>query len=470
MSTATTTIKAIFLVTIIFCFESVLAGGIDNLAKYFENGGSMTNVTKSAVVKDQQSGYITGGSLIMRGPPPKTLNPLLIQTPKFALDACTGSADFRFGGLSYISSKELTQFLKRIPNAAGAYGVKMLLKTVCPQCEDILMDLESIARSINGLMMDQCAAGQMIAKGVFGALTNSGQQQCMMQGNASGSRPKDMYDATDKCKTDPDRYGDPSEQDNFKSLLGNEFNLVWKALGKEQTDSEFKELIMSISGTIVGRKVNGAFEFKAKPSLIVNDDMIEQYIGVARGASKLKKYKCDNAVKCLEPTETEVTLGPNDSFYGNVSRILEGIAKKIIINAKNASFNDEEETLISFTSFPILALIEGEVANKSNKEDVLVRLTDYVEIICYDVVTNFLEKMVSRAQTAVETLKYSQVSDSSVINDYIVKARDIRSSIANTRNIAFKRAMVVMQMKQRIAQQQTIFRTNFAKISTDNTI
>jgi hypothetical protein len=37
-----------------------------------------------------------------------------VQTPKFAFDACTGSADFRFGGLSYISKKEFSEFFKNM--------------------------------------------------------------------------------------------------------------------------------------------------------------------------------------------------------------------------------------------------------------------------------------------------------------------------------------------------------------------
>lgn len=44
--------------------------------------------------------------------------------------------------------------------ASGAYTVKMLIKSACPQCEDIMSYMETVASDINGMIMDQCAAGQ----------------------------------------------------------------------------------------------------------------------------------------------------------------------------------------------------------------------------------------------------------------------------------------------------------------------
>jgi conjugative transfer pilus assembly protein TraH len=122
---------------------SIYASGIEKLMQ-FTAPGTMGNLNKPAVIKDQQGGYLTGGSLILRGPQPKELQPLTVQTPRFAFDPCTGSADFRFGGLSFVSSKEFLNQLKSTVSAAGAYGLKMYLKTICPQCENVVMDLSLI--------------------------------------------------------------------------------------------------------------------------------------------------------------------------------------------------------------------------------------------------------------------------------------------------------------------------------------
>ena len=92
---------------------------------------------------------------------------------------------------------EFTQFFKNMGTAAGAYAVKMLIKSACPQCEDIMSYMETVARDINGMMMDQCAGAQALAKGAFSMLNAGDQQKCLMKGNI-GKSNKDMYEASDK--------------------------------------------------------------------------------------------------------------------------------------------------------------------------------------------------------------------------------------------------------------------------------
>ena len=467
-------IKLILIITI-FGSHVTFGSGIEKLMKYASPDGTMSNVNKGAIINDQLGGYMTGGSVILRGPRPKTLQPLTIQTPKFAFNACTGSADFRFGGLSYISAKEFTQFFKNTATAAGSYAVKMFIKSACPQCEDIMSYLETVARDINGMMMDQCSMGEAIGGGIYNALSSGNQQKCLMQGNIDKSS-KDMYEATDKCKNNPDRYGTKGEEDELKSLLGNEFNLVWKALGKGSGgDLDFKELIMSVSGTIIGRKIDGSFHFSNRPSLVLNNDLLEQYIGVHKKAGKVKLYKCDENKKCLNPTETEVVLGENDTIYGNISRILEGMIDKIW--AGKGAFTDEEEAVISFSSIPIVQLIEMEIIHKGKSEkgkdainsaDMIVRMQEFLEVVSYDVVTNFLIQMTNQASSAVQALEYAQLDDT-VIKNFTAQVADVRRFITDSKFSAFKRLQAVMQYKERLVLQQRSFKAGFGRFLEYNT-
>ena len=468
-------IKAFTLIIVAFGSHAAFASGIDKLMKYAAPAGSMSNVNKAAIINDQQGGYMTGGSVILRAPRPKTLQPLTIQTPKFAYDACTGSADFRFGGLSYISSREFTQFFKNMGTAAGAYAVKMLIKSACPQCEDIMSYMETVARDINGMMMDQCAGAQALAKGAFSMLNAGDQQKCLMKGNI-GKSNKDMYEASDKCKSNPDRHGEAGDEDELKSLLGNEFNLVWKALGKGSGgDLDFKELIMSISGTIIGRKIDGSFHFNNKPSLVLNNDLLEQYIGVHKKSGKVNLYQCDENQKCLNPTEVETILGENDTIYGNISRILEGMIPKIF--AGKGAFTDEEEAVIAFSSIPIVQLIEMEIIHKGksekgkdviNSKDMIVRMQEFLEVVSYDVVTNFLMQMTNQAAAAVAALEYAQLDDT-VIKNFTAQVTDVRRFITDSKFSAFKRLQVMMQYKERLVLQQRSFKAGFGRFLEYNT-
>ena len=444
-----------------FSIKPCFASGIEKLLNYSE--GSMSNVNRAAIVKDQAGGYMTGGSVLLRGPKPKTLQPLIVQTPRFNFDACTGSADFRFGGISYVSTAEFTRFFKSLASATGAYAVKMLIKTACPQCEDIMSYLETISRDINGLMMDQCSAAQKIAGGVFGALTNAGHQQCMMQGNMNGSN-RDMYESTEKCKSDPDRHGNPEDKEETKLLLGNEFNLVWKAISKnnESLDTAFREMIMSVSGTIIGKKENGKFTFTPKPSLVLSNDLLGQYIGIKTGGSKLKLYQCNEGSKCLDPKEVEKTLTREETLYGNVSKILSGLIPKVLAN-KEESLTPDEEAVIAFSSIPLINLIEIELAGKTKSDDMLVRMNEFIEVVCYDVITNFLSQMVTKAQSSVESLQYSQVVDIKPIREFTERAEHVKSFLRDEKFAAFKRLQILTQVKERLKQQEKAFETTFMR-------
>lgn len=473
-----TGILAIVLISIILPHNSF--AGIDALVKYASPAGSMSNVSKGAIVKDQHGGYMTGGSILLRGPRPKTLQPLVVQTPKFAFDACTGSADFRFGGLSYVGSAELTRFFKSMATASGSYAVKMLIKTACPQCENIMSDLEAIARDINGLMLDQCSSAQGIAQGTFSMLGAGNQQKCMMQSNAA-SQSRDMFETSEKCKSNPDRYGAAGEEGELKSLLGDEFNLVWKSIGSGGIgDKDFKELIMSVSGTIIGRKVDGRYQFTNKPSLVMKEQLLEKYIGIdqstGEASSKLKLYSCDDEHKCLNPQEVEITLSQNDTLYGNVKRIIRSLEGKIAGGVRGSSdgsgsaaqnLTDEEAGLVAFSSIPLINLIENELISKARTEDLTVRLPEVIEVICYDVITNFLDIMVTKAQTAVKTLEYAQL-DSVVMDNFGRDAEQVKAFLRDAKFGAFQRLQITMQVKERLEQQEKVFEYGFNRFMTQN--
>ncbi|MDP5110370.1 MAG: conjugal transfer protein TraH, partial [Rickettsiaceae bacterium] len=69
-------------------------------------------INKGKVVSDQQAGYVTGGSIISRGPKPETLRPLIVQPPSFEFDPCSGSYDARFGVLVLSRAKLLVVLSK----------------------------------------------------------------------------------------------------------------------------------------------------------------------------------------------------------------------------------------------------------------------------------------------------------------------------------------------------------------------
>ena len=450
--------------------------GIESLVKYVTDDGAMVNVNRPDIIKDQQGGYMTGGSVLLRGAPPKTLQPLVVQLPKFSFDACTGSADFRFGSLSFLSSTEYSRFFKSIGTSLrGIFASKLYMKTIGPVIENILSDLSSRAEFMNSLMLEQCSAAQTIADGAIGMMNAGKHQRCMMQANMRGNEKTDMYDVTEKCKANPDEHGTKGEDGELKSLLGNEFNLVWKAIkGNDgNTDREFKELIMSASGTIIGRKDGDHYVFTGKPSLLMSQKLLEVFIGLDKSKGSIKLYRCDETDKCLRPTaDQDQALVQAQTFFGKTEAIIDSLVKKISARTENSDsgsieqhgsgLTPQEENLIAFSSIPIISLIETELVTKADPDKIMVRAPEFIEVICYDVITNYLTEMVNMARVSVNALEHGQI-DGSVIGKFEADAKAVQGFLRDSRSGAFKRLMMTLQVKERLEQQERLFEDGFSR-------
>jgi hypothetical protein len=336
---------------------SANASGLDGFLKFAQRGGSMTSINAGGVIEDQRSGFLTGGSIISRGPRPIELQPVGIQLPSASLDGCRGSFDLRWGGFSYIKGRQFAEYYKAVAASAGAYVAKMAIKTACPQCEDIMSYLETVARDINGTTFGQCEQGKAIADGLMSKFNAASNQKCMAKSSLARGG-SDLFEATQKCQDNPDRYGETGDDAELKSMLPDNYNLVWKALshGDGAAPTGMKELMMSISGSIIGQKQDGIATIKALPSLIEKTDLIEQYIGKpGSGNSTVKVYVCDENGKCLKPVAREQVLeSRTGTLYGKVEVTLASIIDKIHKN--KGELSDEEQALIEYSQIPIISL------------------------------------------------------------------------------------------------------------------
>lgn len=453
----------IMVLLLIFNVGQVQASGLANLMQYAQRNGTMTNINKGKVVSDQRAGYVTGGSIISRGPKPETLRPLIVQPPSFEFDPCSGSYDARFGGFSFIKGEAFSNFVKAVPGAAGAYALKMLIKEVCPQCEDIATYLETVARDINGLSLNQCTMAKSIAQGGLAMLNSASKQRCMMKSNIL-SASSDMFEATENCTDNPDRYGESGDEDQLKSLLGDNFNLVWKALsqGDHTAKTGLKELMMSISGSVIGRKEDRVIAISSLPSLVEKEDLIERYIGKPGGQSgEVVIYRCDENKKCLNPVEQNDVLNSDQTLYGNVTTLLESIVEKVHDN--EGELSDDEQALIEFSSIPLINIIELELSTKTKSSAAsLVGMHEFVEVVCYDLITNYMQKMLTQAKSSVEILKTAQL-DNTAIDKFTQNVDTVRSYLRDKRFEAFKKLQVITQVKERLIQQQGVFELGFSR-------
>ena len=453
------------LLMVLFLSFNASAGGLDGFLKFAERGGSMTSVNAPAIIEDQKSGYYTGGSIISRGPRPQVLQPLSVQIPSMSFDACTGSFDLQWGGFSHIKGQQIVEYFKGVAGSAASYIAKLAVKQLCPQCEDIMSDLENIARDINGTTFDQCDQGKAIAEGVMNKYNAAKNQKCLVK-NAVKNDADDLAEATKDCQQDADRHGEAGDKDELKSMLSDNYNLVWKALsqGDGAAPNGMKELMMSITGSIIGEKIGGQVSIRALPSLVESEDLLERYIGKpGMGTTTVKLYVCDEEEKCIHPAIEDTQLaGQEDTLYGKVKKNILSIVDKISVN--KGMLSDEEQALIEFSQIPLVSLFEIELAIKG--KDSVVSLAgdaEFIEVVCYDMVSNFMEKLLFTAKAAVDELRTSQI-DNTPIERFNKNIEQVQGLLRDKRFGAMKKLQTILSVKERLTQQRQIFKLGFTRI------
>jgi hypothetical protein len=437
--------------------------GLDTLVKNVFPSGTMSNVTKGAITREQEGGHLTGGSVVIKTPANPGLQLLHVRAPSCKMGGlpCGAQLEILGGGISAVSSAELMNHLKGLVENAVTYGGMMAIKTLCPQCQDLMEWLDAKADWINGMAKTDCEDMTKLVDGMASKMAASSRatRQADMVLNGEG---KDAADVTTRSKKDDGR--DATKNPELESQLGDNFNLVWKALAKKTTSDaggrELKELLMSISGTIIGTKDNDGKPSVVHKKSLINKDLIKDFMGVGgTGSNKVKLYTCDETEKCLKPTINEAAIDKDSVLFTKISKLIEQIVEKVYIN--QGDLTGEEETLVSLSSMPLITKIEMDLGIYSNKANVALNQSEFIEALCFDVVTSYLALLLQEVQEAVGELAFAQIADGEAFKAFEAEARTTMRLLAEHKNAAFKRYDTIAQSKARLHQDRRFFNQKF---------
>lgn len=448
--------------------SSVAYAGIETLMKSVMPSGTLSNNSKAALIKDQLGGHLVGGSMIVKTPGIDDISFGHFTPPTCKLGGlpCNAHFDLRMGAFSYISSKEMMESMKQMAQNASVYGGIMLVKTMCPQCENLMTWMEGVGRSVSDILNVNCERMMAPITGTMDKLAKSAEAKRQADLYLSGNS-KDSAEIVQKAKKDSDT--DPtSHNPELKTQLGENFNLVWKALSKAASQTgttELKELLMSISGTIVIQK---GLPPKVYSSL-AQQELIEEYLGVSsKGSGQITLYSCDESKYCLNPSKQQKTFASNNTLHSKLSKLLESITTKIQQDKENPAFTEEEEDLIDLSSLPLIRKIEMDLAIFKSSQNITVKSHDFITHLCYDVVTSHLTKLLKKTSDAVEELSYVQISDTGIFEQFSNNVREIMRSIAHAKSVAYKRYDLINQMKMRLRQDESYFQVQFEEYDQDS--
>ncbi|NRB10876.1 MAG: conjugal transfer protein TraH [Rickettsiaceae bacterium] len=388
--------------------------GVAKLMKTLSPKGSMINVTKNRIVHEKEAGHIFGGGASVSSPRIDDLHLLRAESPScnWGGDICNQSKDLYFGGLSFVKNAELGKFLKSLANAAQSYGTILAVKTVCPQCEDIMTWLQERVQDINSLNIEGCQLARHLAGGMQVVADSAGETLRKHSLFSRGDR-SDMNALQKKAAVDSDNSeaGLPAGAEN---VLGDNWNLAWKALSTRSNnkgDSEFKEFMMSLTGTIISRKQGGQYIPDHKISLLADKKNLERFMGIKEDGKGMDVYKCDDYSRCLNPKTSKITVKQDTTVKSKIKKLIASMVKKIAIDDPNG-FSDDEIALDQMSRRDIINYLGAKVAEYgSAKGDTFYMPDSLVNSICYDVVTEYLAKLITELRVAVEEMEKLQIAN-----------------------------------------------------------
>jgi len=331
--------------------------------------GAMTNVTNPTANIGQRRGVLSGGSVVTRNRIMNT-NPIAMVPPSFG--AGCGGIDLYGGSFSFVNQNQFMTLMRSIASNAGGYAFQLAINAMCPDCGNVMTDLQKKIQQMNQMFSNSCQLAQGIVNDGVSAI--DAQNKSRMS-NASLSRGvSDVFGSW----TGSGPQGDPVQQvaNNAPQVLQSTIqgNLVWRALNHSHAANWFAfggndllESIMSVTGSIIVQAPVTAPDGQGSNTPVVNLPPLLKIRDLINGSGTdatqtVRVYQCDSssADGCLNPTPQNITVQGlsqkvRDLLLGSTSQ--DGLINKFATN--NGSLTESEKAFMEATPGAIGALIRN---------------------------------------------------------------------------------------------------------------
>lgn len=237
------------------------AGGISGVLD-----GMFSNVTAPDVVSSQFRGTITGGSVYLRVP---NSNIQLISFDPPRLSIGCGGIDAYGGSFSFITRATLTEFFRKVAQAAGPIAFKMAIDATFPQLGGVIEVFNKMAQDVAGLQKNSCE----MAKGILAGAANSQELENNLKGAWAAAKStadgwySDMSVAVQKMTEKPSetqRKMNALADASGKKVVNEFGNITWNVIKARKdegmvysiTDDTYmgQQILMSLIGTKINKE------------------------------------------------------------------------------------------------------------------------------------------------------------------------------------------------------------------------
>ncbi len=434
------------------------AGVLKSMQNFYGAFGASTNSTGASAYNDQMGGYLTGGSLFVRNPV-RTLHPMNMTPPGFRVGC--GGIDMWAGGMSFIKAEQLKEMMKSIAGSLPSYAFMLAVETYAPQVHTIMQQLNKMAADFNRLNINSCEASAALVGSVWPKSDLGSQAACRMLGTQKGEM-SDWAASRHGCGANPHGVLERESGKSPDALVG-EFNLAWKVLTKINLDFDhqgstlnpfggtamsegdrqtLKEIMMTLSGTIIHTKTDKSF----KQSTLPGKGGDEAFLTALMQGGQITYYKCEAGNQCLNPTETTLQLDVNEALYAKIRSILEGLVAKIQADRGGLKAEPYEMALVNATTLPVYKIINVTTAYQKGRAP--ISIGEYAEIIAFDVVYKYINDVFDAFQGGIHQLRALQFTDEH-IQPFIDGIQQSRKTLFQHRQSVFAKMDMMLGFMQK---------------------
>ena len=382
----------------------------DDLNSYANDIG-YANITGASASMMQEGGYLAAGSgYLATGV--KNLQLAHVQMPN--ITAGCGGIDWTFGGLSFISSDQLTQFGQAIIQNAVPYTVDLALQTWAPQIKAAKDKFMSIANEINNTNISSCQAAQLAVGGVAGWFADDEQKKFICQSYKSQNNKASGWLAEQQgCSSgDAESANESAKKDaNYKDMVKANRNIVWYQFMQNSflaDNPEIAEYLMSMTGSVIYPAKSGDTVAPLKLSPLIVDSNTAGFKELLYGTTDktdVQVYECDShdAEGCKNPKIVKLKIDQSKAMVKKVQTLLEDIGTKF---SNDEAMTDEESNLLNSVDFPIGAILQNEI-----RAGWPPQYPQYADIISRVVLANYISQILISARTAIAKNKAASTDE-----------------------------------------------------------
>jgi conjugative transfer pilus assembly protein TraH len=438
-----------------------------NVSNFYKSVGALNNINRPKAYGDQSVGYYSGGGLRLRTPS-ETINPVNITLPSVAA-GCDG-IDMFTGSFSFLKAKELVNVFKKILAGAPSMMFNVALDEYMPSMSNNLKYLNNLAQMVNSTNINSCQSAANIAGGLMPKTNAAAKLVCANQG-IGGGLFEDFARARQECNNFESRQKaqDRASKSNgqFVDLMGEEFNLVWKALksGNIIKDDKLAEFFMTISGTLIVKhdaksKTNKSFYY---PSKLKDHRLFDLLLDGSNQEVKFPYYRCsDNkygADQCLMIKE-EISTASIKGFLNEVESKLASIQHKLYEDKDGGTLSGEEESFVNATHLPIFQIMSINTNFRKGAEPISHQ--EYAEAVAYDILLHWFNYILDAVNLNIDNLRQAQIIDA-IIEQFKKNIKENINYINHKRTNIYKQMQLILNVVERAQQIEKQFFNNTAE-------